>query len=103
MNEKETLEHPYSAPGGKNERSEEVSDALEEPDQRRQDRDTPCLPRNEQIRLIVLGLALLALLVGFLLDFITGAILPLFGTIVVVFLGYRRLDAWLDPHEPPYF
>jgi hypothetical protein len=96
MNEKERLEHPYSTPGGENGRSEEVSDALEEPDQRRQDRDRPCLPRNEQIRLIVLGLALLALLVGFLLDFITGAILPLFGTIVVVFLGYRRLDAWLD-------
>jgi hypothetical protein len=103
MDEKETLEHPYSAPGGKNGRSEEVSDALEEPDQRRPDRDRPCLPRNEQIRLIVLGLALLALLVGFLLDFITGAILPLFATMVVVYLGYRRLDTWLDTHEPPYF
>ena len=93
MDDKERCEHPYSSPPEENRRSEGVSDALEEPDQRR---DTPCLPRNEQIRLLALGLASLAMLVGFLLDFFTGAILPLFGTMVVVFLGYRRLDAWLD-------
>jgi hypothetical protein len=55
-----------------------------------------CLLRNEQIRIVVLSLALLALLVSFLATFFSGAILPLFGTMVFVFLGYRRLDAWLD-------
>lgn len=103
MNEKERFEHPYSSPGGENGCSEEVSDALEEPDQRSPGRDRPCLPRNEQIRLIVLGLALLALLMGLFLDLFAGTILPLFATMVVVYLGYRRLDTWLDTHEPPYF
>jgi hypothetical protein len=96
MNEKERLEHPYSAPGGKNGHSEEVNSALEKPDQRRPDRDASVLSRIEEIRLVVLGLALLALLVCFLLDFFAGTILPLFVTMVIVFLGYRRLDAWLD-------
>jgi hypothetical protein len=96
MNEKERLEHPYLVPGGKNGHSEEVNSALEKPDQRRPDRDTSVLSRIEEIRLVVLGLALLALLVCFLLDFFAGTILPLFVTMVIVFLGYRRLDAWLD-------
>lgn len=96
MKENRTPEHPYFAPIGENRRSEEVNFGFEEPDQRRPDRNMPCLLRNEQIRLVVLSLALLALLVSFLLVFLTGAILPLFGTMVIVFLGYRRLDAWLD-------
>jgi hypothetical protein len=96
MKENETSGHPYPIPVEENRGSEEVNSALEKPDQRRPDRNMPCLPRNEQIRLGVLSLALLALLVSFLLVFLTGEILPLFGTIVVVFLGYRRLDAWLD-------
>ncbi|SRR5258706_457627 len=96
MNEKERLEHPYSAPAGKNGHSEEVNSALEKPDQRRPDRDASVLSRIEEIRLVILGLALLALLVCFLLDFFAGTILPLFVTMVIVFLGYRRLDAWLD-------
>jgi hypothetical protein len=73
-----------------------VNSALEKPDQRRPDRDASVLSRIEEIRLVVLGLALLALLVCFLLDFFAGTILPLFVTMVIVFLGYRRLDAWLD-------
>jgi hypothetical protein len=96
MKENEISGHPYPVPVEENRRLEEMNSALEKPDQRRPDRNMPCLPRNEQIRLMVLSLALLALLVGFLLDFITGAILPLFGTMVVVFLGYRRFDVWLD-------
>ena len=96
MNEKERLEHPYLVAAGENRHSEEVNSALEKPDQRRPDRDTSVLSRIEEIRLVVLGLALLALLVCFLLDFFAGTILPLFVTMVIVFLGYRRLDAWLD-------
>jgi hypothetical protein len=99
MKEHETLEHPSSTPARGDGCIEEESDPPEEPDQRRQDKQTPGLPREEQIRLVVLGLALLALLVGFLLDRFTGAILPLFATMVVAYLGYRRLDAWLDRHS----
>ena len=76
---------------------EEGSDPPEEPDQRRQERHTPGLPHEEQIRLVFLGLALLALLVDFLLDRFTGAILPLFATMVVAYVGYRRLDATFGP------
>jgi hypothetical protein len=96
MKENETSGHHYPVPVEENRCLEEVNSALEKPDQRRPDGNMPCLPRNEQIRLGVLSLALLALLVSFLLVFLTGAILPLFGTMVVVFVGYRRLDAWLD-------
>ena len=80
-------------------RSELVSDQLEEPPQRQGAGEVCCLPRNEKIRLIVLGLALLVLLAGFLLYLIGGTVLPLFGTLVVAYLGYRRLDAWLDTAE----
>jgi hypothetical protein len=99
MKENETSGHPYPFPTEESRRSEEVNPVLEKSDQRRPDRNMPCLPRNEQIRLVVLSLALFALLVSFLPVFFSGAILPLFGTMVVVFLGYRRFDAWLDrPH-----
>jgi hypothetical protein len=96
MKENEISGHPYPVPVEENRRLEEVNSALEKPDQRRPDRDASVLPRIEEIRLVVLGLALLALLVCFLLDFFAGTILPLFVTMVIVFLGYRRLDAWLD-------
>ena len=96
MKENEISGHPYPVPVEENRRLEEVNSALEKPDQRRPDRDASVLSRIEEIRLVVLGLALLALLVCFLLDFFAGTILPLFVTMVIVFLGYRRLDAWLD-------
>ena len=99
MKEHETQEHPSSAPAEGDGRMEEGSDPPEEPDQRRQERHTPGLPHEEQIRLVFLGLALLALLVDFLLDRFTGAILPLFATMVVAYMGYRRLDAWLNRHR----
>src|SRR5215469_7588345 len=72
------------------------SGPLEEPDQRWQDRDIACLSRNEKIRLIIQGLGLLVLLAGFLFFLSSGTVLPLFGTMVIVLLGYRRIDAWLD-------
>ncbi len=76
--------------------SEEMSALSEEPPQRWRAGEAPCLPRNEKIRLIALGLGLLALLVGFLLYLSSGTVLPLFGTMVVAFLGYKRIDARFD-------
>ena len=93
MKENETQEHLSSTPAEGHGDAEEGSDLAEEPDQRRQDRDRTCLPRNEKIRLIIQGLGLLA---GFLLFLFSGTVLPLFGTMVIVLLGYRRIDAWLD-------
>lgn len=80
-------------------RSELMSDPLEEPPQRGRAGEAPCLPRNEKIRLAILGSSLLALLVGFLLFLFSGTALPLFGTMVVAFLGYRYTDARLDTSE----
>lgn len=99
MKEHETLEHPSSVPAEGDRRMEEGSDPPEEPDQRWQERHTPGLPHEEQICLVFVGLALLALLAGFLLDRFTGAVFPLFATMVVAYVGYRRLDAWLDRHR----
>ena len=65
------------------------SEQSEEPPQRRRGGEVSCLLRNEKIRLIVLGLALLALLAGFLLYLLSRSVLPLFGVMVVAFLGYR--------------
>ena len=78
-----------------------TSDHPEEPPQRGGEGEASCLPRHEKIRLLVLGLALLVLLAGLLLYLLGGTILPLFGTTIVAFLGYRRLDAWLDTPERP--
>ena len=95
MTEHETHEHFLTAAEGAG-RSEEMGDPSEEPDQRWRDPRMQCLLRNERIRLLLLGIGLLALLTGLLLDLFAGTILPLFATMVVVYLGYRRLDAWLD-------
>ncbi|MDQ2713590.1 MAG: hypothetical protein M3Z08_01635 [Chloroflexota bacterium] len=97
MDENKAREHhpPDAAEGS----SEWAREQPEEPPQRWGDGEVSCLPRNEKIRLIVLGIALLVLLIGFLLYLLSRTVLPLFGVIVVVFLGYRRLDAWLDTAE----
>src|SRR5258708_20861259 len=96
MKENETQEQLCStSPEGHGD-AEEGSDLAEEPDQRRQDRDITCLPRNEKIRLIIQGLGLLGLLAGFLLFLFSGTVLPLFGTMVIVVLGYRRIYPCLD-------
>ena len=96
MGENNTQEYRSFTPAEGQGRAEKVGDLVEEPGQRRQDRDIPCLPRNEKIRLIIQGLGLLVLLAGFLLFLFSGTVLPLFGTMVIVLLGYRRIDAWLD-------
>jgi len=97
MGENNAKEHRSSTHARRQERSKEARNLLEEPDQRRQ--DGGCLPRNEKIRLIILGLGMLLLLVGFVLFLFGGTVLPLFVTMVIVFLGYRCLDAWLDTPE----
>jgi hypothetical protein len=102
MNEHETQKHLSTAAGGER-WSEEVGDPAKEPDQRWQDMQMQHLLGNERFRLLILGVGLLALLMGLLLDLFAGTILPLFATMVVVYLGYRGLDTWLDTHEPPYF
>lgn len=99
MKENETQGHPSSTPAEGHGDSEKGSDLAEEPDQPQSNQDSTCLTRNERIRLIVLGLGLLALLVSFLLYLFSGTVLPLFGTMVVAFLVYRRIDAWLGTAE----
>lgn len=96
MGENNMQEHLSFTPAEGQGRAEKGGDPLEGPDQRRQDRDITCLLRNEKIRLIIQGLGLLVLLAGFLLFFFSGTVLPLFGTIVIVLLGYRCIDTWLD-------
>ena len=96
MKENETWERP-SAADTANEGSEERGHPPEEPDQRWEGMQR--LRQQEHIRLILLGVGLLALLGCFLLDFFTRAFLPLCVVMVVVYLGYRRIDAWLDAHE----
>lgn len=97
MDENQAREYPSLNPAERC--SEEISALSAEPPQRCRDGEAPCLPRNEKIRLIVLGLGLLTLLVGFLLFLFSATVLPLFGTMVVAFLGYRHIDARLDTSE----
>jgi hypothetical protein len=77
------------------------SDQPEEPPQRQGEEEISCLPRHEKIRLVVLGLALLLLLAGFLLYLLFRTIFPLFGVVTVTFLGYWGMDAWLATSERP--
>jgi hypothetical protein len=79
--------------------SEEMGDPVDEPDQRWQDLQLQCLLRNEKIRLVIIGAALLAMILSFLVFLRTGTVLPLFVTMVVAFLGYRRIDRRLDTSE----
>jgi hypothetical protein len=67
-----------------------------EPPNRQGDGEEGSLPHSEKVRLLVVCLALLALLAGFLCSLLSKTILPLFAAMVVAFLSYQRLDAWLD-------
>jgi len=78
---------------------EEVSEPVEEPDQRRQDMQMQCLLRNEKIRLVIIGVALLAIILSAVLFLFTRSVLPLFVTIVVVPLFYRRVGTYLEKSE----
>jgi hypothetical protein len=79
--------------------SEEMGDPVDEPDQRWQDLQLQCMLRNEKIRLVIIGTALLAMILSFLVFLHTGNVLPLFVTMVVAFLGYRRTDRHFDTSE----
>jgi hypothetical protein len=98
MKENETREQPSTDAAGDG-CSEEMGDPLDEPDQRWQDLQFQCLLRNEKIRLAIIGAALLALILSFLVFLRTGNVLPSFVTMVVAFLGYRRIDRHLDTSE----
>ena len=75
-------------------------DQPEEPPQRWRDEAEAYQGRQEKIRLIALGFALLSLLAGFLLYLLSKAVFPLFGAMVIVYLGYRRFDYWLATVKP---
>ena len=98
MKENETREQPSTAAAGDG-CSEEIGDPIDEPDQQWQDLQLQCLLRNEKIRLVIIGMALLAMILSFLVFLRTGTVLPLFVTMVVAFLGYRRIDRRLDTSE----
>jgi hypothetical protein len=98
MKENETREQP-STDAVVDRCSEEMGDPVDEPDQRWQDLQLQCLLRNEKIRLVIIGAALLAMILSFLVFLRTGTVLPLFVTMVVAFLGYRRIDRRLDTSE----
>jgi hypothetical protein len=75
---------------------EERGEPEEEPEQRWRRRQKERLLRNEKIKLLIIGIGLLALLLSFLLFLYTGNFLPLFGTIVIVYPFCRWLDAYPD-------
>jgi hypothetical protein len=87
------------SPPVKSNAPEEVSEPVEEPDQRRQDMQMRHLPRNEKIRLAIISVALLALILSFLVFLFSGTVLPIFVTTVVVYLCYRYIDRHLDTSE----
>jgi hypothetical protein len=78
---------------------EEVSEPVEEPVQRRQDMHMQRLLRNEKIRLVIIGVALLVIILSAIPFLFTRSIVPLFVTIVVAPLFYRCVDMYLDKSE----
>ena len=78
---------------------EERSELVEEADQRSQDIHMQRLLRNERIRLVIIGLGLLAISLSAVLFLFTGSIVALFLTIVIVPLFYRCADIYLDTSE----
>jgi hypothetical protein len=87
-----------SAPGKSN-TPEEGSELVEEADQRSQDTYLQRLLRNERIRLVIIGIGLLAIILSTVLFLFTGSIVVLFVTIVVVPLFYRSVDVYLGKSE----
>ena len=78
---------------------EEGNEHVVEADQRSQDTHMQRLLRNERIRLVIIGLGLLAIILSAVLFLFTGSIVALFVTIVVVPLCYRCVDVYLDKSE----
>lgn len=80
-------------------RWEEEDEQPEEPDQRRDRNATTARARCEKARLLFVRVSLFILFVCFFYFFLTRNDIPLFLSIVVLFLGYRCFDAWLSSHE----
>jgi len=78
---------------------EEGSELVEEADQRSQDTYLQRLLLNERIRLVIIGLGLLAIILSAVCFLFTGSIIALFVTIVVVPLFYRGVNVYLDKLE----
>jgi hypothetical protein len=78
---------------------EEGSELVEEVDQRSQDTHMQPLLRNERIRLVIIGLGLLAIVLSAVLFLFTGTIVVLFVTIVIIPLFYRNVDMYLGKSE----
>ena len=78
---------------------EEGSELVEEPDQRQQGMFVQHELRNERIRLVIIGVAQLAIILSAVLFLFTGSIVPLFIAIVVIPLLYRGVEVYLDKSE----
>jgi hypothetical protein len=78
---------------------EEGSELVEEADQRGQDSHMRHVLRNERIRLVIISIGLLAIILSTVLFLLTGSIVALFVTIIVVPLCYRCVDVYLDTSE----
>jgi hypothetical protein len=78
---------------------EEGSELVEESDQRSQDTHIQVLLRNERIRLVIIGLGLLAIILSAVLFLFTGTIVVLFVTIVIIPLFYWNVDMYLGKSE----
>lgn len=81
----------------------EQDEWAEEPDQGWQQVNDGDLIRHETIRILVLAASLLTLLLSFLGFLFAHTIVPLFVSIVVIFIAYRCLDAHFSASErhPP--
>ena len=100
------IEHDAQQPDGnpphvKSKTPEEVSELVEEPDQRRPDMHMHMqhLLRNEKIRLVIIVVGLLAIIQSAVLFLFARSIVALFVTIVVAPLFYRCVDVYLDKSE----
>jgi hypothetical protein len=98
------IEHDAQQPGTnpphvKSNTPDEGSVLVVEADQRSQDTHMQRLLRNERIRLVIIGIGLLAIILSAVLFLFTGSVVALFVTIVVVLLFYRCVDVYLDKSE----
>jgi len=92
-------QQPDASPPVKSNEPEEGRKPVEEHDQRRQDMHMQRWRRNERIRLVIIGVALLVIVLSAVLFLFTRSIVPLFVTIVVAPLFYRCVDVYLDKSE----
>jgi 1,4-dihydroxy-2-naphthoate octaprenyltransferase len=97
MIEHDAQQPDINPPRVKSSMQEEEGELVDEPDQR--GRDLQTLLRHEKARVVIIGVALLAIILSAVLFLFTRSIVPLFITIVVVPLFYRCVDVYLDKPE----